>query len=296
MLDIRNAPYLFTCYPSPNPSPGPAFQTIAGGGVHVPSLNLFIVRACATQFVKNIGVFDSPRVRFRILSSSSGTSPASPASSASAPAKDADDASDAGDVAHAGEGNEGGKGERISTAKGGGERSQGGKGEDLGKKCLKGERGERISNGKDLREEREKIWGTNALRVLRSFPPFPLRPLQIFSLFLPKIVSRLSLLRSFPPFPPSGKEKDPMEKKAVGGEVGEREEKGEDLTGEKALGGKGGKDLNRERGENILGRKRETSEGEKALGRKKGMDLNKERGGKNLRGEGGKGTIPKGRK
>ena len=50
--------------------------------------------------VKTIGVFDSPRVRFRILSSSSGTSPASPASSASAPAKDADDASDAGDVAH----------------------------------------------------------------------------------------------------------------------------------------------------------------------------------------------------
>ena len=58
----------------------------------------------------------------------------------------------------------------------------------------------------------------------------------------------------------------------------------------------GGKDLNRESGENILGRRRETSEGEKALGRKGGMDLNKERGGKNLRGEGGKGTIPKGRK
>ena len=57
---------------------------------------------CAGQFVKNIGVFDSPRVRFRILSSSSDTSPASPASSASAPAKDADDASDAGDVAYAG--------------------------------------------------------------------------------------------------------------------------------------------------------------------------------------------------
>ena len=161
------------------------------------------MRACATQFVKNIGVFDSHRVRFRILSSTSGTSPASPASSASAPAKDSNDASDAGDVAHAGEGNEGGKRERISTAKGG-ERSQGGKGEDLGKKCLKGERGkrslggkwksfsggtgpkgqwvDRISNGKDLREEREKICGKNALRVLRSFPPFPLRPLQIFSI------------------------------------------------------------------------------------------------------------------
>ena len=99
------------------------------------------MRAYATQFVKNIGVFDSPRVRFHILSSSSGTSPASPASSASAPAKDADDASDAGDVAHAGEGNEGGKGERISTAKGG-ERCQGGKGEDLGKNALTGPKGQ----------------------------------------------------------------------------------------------------------------------------------------------------------
>ena len=29
--------------------------------------------------------------------------------------------------------------------------------------------------------------------------------------------------------------------------MGEREEKGDDLRGEKALGGKGGKDLNRER-------------------------------------------------
>ena len=96
------------------------------------------MRACATQFVKNIGVFDSPRVRFRILSSSSGTSPASPASSASAPAKDADDASDAGDVAHAGEGGKGGK--DLNSERG----SQGGKGEDLRKKCLKVERGEQI--------------------------------------------------------------------------------------------------------------------------------------------------------
>ena len=84
-----------------------------------------------------------PRVRFRILSSSSGTSPASPASSASAPAKDADDASVAGDVAHAGEGNEGGKGGKDLNSERGG-RSQGGKGEDLGKKCLKGEREEKI--------------------------------------------------------------------------------------------------------------------------------------------------------
>ena len=94
------------------------------------------MRACATQFVKNIGAFDSPRVRFRILSSSSGTSPASPASSASAPAKDADDASDAGDVAHTGKGMKGGKGKGSQQRKG----------------------------GKYLREEREKIWQKNALR------------------------------------------------------------------------------------------------------------------------------------
>ena len=94
------------------------------------SLNLFIARACATQFVKNIGVFDSPRVRFRILSSSSGTSPASPASSASAPAKNADDASDAGDVRKVG------KALREE------------KGEDLrGEKALGGKGGERISTG-----------------------------------------------------------------------------------------------------------------------------------------------------
>ena len=50
---------------------------------------------------KNIGVVDSFRVRFRILSISGATSPVFPASSASAPAKDTDDASNAGDVAHA---------------------------------------------------------------------------------------------------------------------------------------------------------------------------------------------------
>ena len=117
VLDIKN---LFTCYPSPKPyCPGGGFQVPHGDS-----------KTCATQFVKNIGVFDSPRVRFRsILGSSSGTSPASPASSASAPAKDADDASDAGDVADAGEGNEGGKG-----------------GKDLNSE-----------RGKDLRGEREKI-------------------------------------------------------------------------------------------------------------------------------------------
>ena len=48
--------------------------------------------------------------------------------------------------------------------------------------------------------------------------------------------------------------------------MGEREEKGEDLKGEKALGGKGGN------------------------------GSQQRKGGKNLRGEGGKGIIPKGRK
>ena len=92
----------------------------------------------SVHWLKNIGVFDSSRVRFRILGSSSGTSPASPASSASAHAKDADDASHAGDAARAVK-------EHLE---------------------MKGERGERISTGKgekDLREEREKIWGKNAL-------------------------------------------------------------------------------------------------------------------------------------
>ena len=82
----------------------------------------------------------------------------------------------------------GGKGERISTAKGG-ERSQGGKGEDLGKKCLQGEREEKIfgrkrdiflggnrpygaMGGQDLKRERGKktlgregwrSWGEKAL-------------------------------------------------------------------------------------------------------------------------------------
>ena len=48
-----------------------------------------------------------------------------------------------------------------------------------------------------------------------------------------------------------------------------REEKGEDLRGGKALGGKGGKDLSRERGGKIFGRKGRRS------------------GGKGLRGERG---------
>ena len=105
-----------------------------------------------TKFVKNIGVFDSPRVRFRILSSSSGTSPASPASSASAPAKDAYDASDAGDVDHAGEGNE-----KDLNSESGGKIS--GKGEDLGQKCPKRERGEKIFG-----KRRVEILGGKGLR------------------------------------------------------------------------------------------------------------------------------------
>ena len=133
--------------PPLTPPQGHHFRLLRG--VHVPrgdsktSLNLFIARACATQFVKNIGVFDSPRVRFRILSSSSGTSPASPASSASAPAKDADVASGAGDVAHAGEGNEGGKGGKDLNSERGGKIS-GRKGRRSGEKMPQGGKGEKI--------------------------------------------------------------------------------------------------------------------------------------------------------
>ena len=57
----------------------------------------------------------------------------------------------------------GGKGERISTAKGG-QRSQGGKGEDLGKKCLKRERGEKIFGRKKENLSR----GKQALRGNRG--------------------------------------------------------------------------------------------------------------------------------
>ena len=52
--------------------------------------------------------------------------------------------------------------------------------------------------------------------------------------------------------------------------MGEREEKGEDLRGEKALGGKGGKDLNKERGAKI-------SEGKGARGQFQ-RDANKKAG------------------
>ena len=101
-------------------------------------------------------------MRYRILSSSSGTSPASPASSASAPAKDADDASDAGDVAHAGEKN-------LNSERGG--KISGGKGEDLGKKmpgnlswgeqALRGNGGTGSQTGKG-----EKNFGKRRVEIL----------------------------------------------------------------------------------------------------------------------------------
>ena len=117
---------LLTSLPvTPSLTPPHGHQTAAGG---LAQLSLSKALGCSI-----------PRVRFRIPSSSSGTSPASPASSASAPAKDADDASDAGDGAHAGEGTSGNEG------------GKGGKGSQQGKA------------GKDLREERDKIWGKNSL-------------------------------------------------------------------------------------------------------------------------------------
>ena len=76
--------------------------------------------------------------------------------------------------------------------------------------------------------------------------------------------------------------------------MGEREEKGEDLRGEKALGGKGGKGSQQGEGENILARKREKIRGRKGLRAERGKGSQQRKGGKNLRGEGGKGTIPKG--
>ena len=76
-----------------------------------------------------------------------------------------------------------------------------------------------------------------------------------------------------------------------------REEKGEDLRVEKALGGKGGKgSQQRKGGKHLREEKGEDLRGEKALGGKGGKDLNRERGAKISEGKGGKGTIPKGRK
>ena len=54
-----------------------------------------------------------------------------------------------------------------------------------------------------------------------------------------------------------------------------REEKGEDLRGKGLRGERGGQDLNRERGEKILG-------GKGLRGEREGQDLNKERGEKIL--------------
>ena len=69
-----------------------------------------------------------------------------------------------------------------------------------------------------------------------------------------------------------------------GGKKDLREEKGEDLRGEK--GGNGGKDLNRERGGKILGRKREKISGGKGLRGERGKGSQQRKGGKDLRGEG----------
>ena len=100
-------------------------------------------------------MFDSPRVRFRILSSSRGTSPASLASSASLAGADADDASDAVDVAHA----------VISTAKGV-ERSRE---KIFGRKreiFLGGSRPYRAMGGQDQTGKGEKDFGKRRVEIL----------------------------------------------------------------------------------------------------------------------------------
>ena len=63
------------------------------------------------------------------------------------------------------------------------------------------------------------------------------------------------------------------------------------------LNRKGGKGSQQgERGKHLREEKGKISEGERALGGKGGMDLNRERETTILEGKGGKGTIPKGRK
>ena len=90
-----------------------------------------------------------------------------------------------------------------------------------------------------------------------------------------------------------------------GGKKADRGRKREKLSGgQRPWGEKGGKDLNRERGEKILGRKRKKILVGKGLrGERGGKDLNREKGenmlgrkrekmsggGKGLRGERGKG-------
>ena len=61
--------------------------------------------------------------------------------------------------------------------------------------------------------------------------------------------------------------------------MGEREEKGEDLRGEKALGGKGGKGSQQ-------GDREDKGKKSQRVGGKGGMDLNKERGANILEGKG----------
>ena len=74
-----------------------------------------------------------------------------------------------------------------------------------------------------------------------------------------------------------------------------REEKGEDLRGERPYGGKGGKGSQQgEGGKHLREEKGKISEGERALGGKGGMDLNRERGAKSWGGGGGQGDNSKG--
>ena len=108
--------------PPLTPPQGQHFRLLRGGSTY----QRRFTKSVRCQFVKNIGVFDSPRPaahrqhrlhhphqrlpRMRMMQVMLGMLPML--------VKEM----------------KGGKGERISTAKGG-ERSQGGKGEDLGKKC-----------------------------------------------------------------------------------------------------------------------------------------------------------------
>ena len=103
-----SAPFLL---PLPLPLSRQHFRLLRGVG----STYYAVIRRRFTifsfcSFDKNIGVFDSCRVRFRTLSSPSGTSPAILASSGLFANLAANDASIAGDVAHAGKGMSGNEG------------------------------------------------------------------------------------------------------------------------------------------------------------------------------------------
>ena len=60
VLDIRNAPYLFTCYPSPYPSPAARFQIIPGKGgstyhAVIPRRSTFFWGCAEHSCVKTLG-------------------------------------------------------------------------------------------------------------------------------------------------------------------------------------------------------------------------------------------------